>query len=118
VKNIRSRQKMTKDENTKTRREFLHSVGEAGGSAAVYQAMISMGLLMPGDAVGAELRNQWEARANQLNGGVKPTIAVLGGGISGLCVGYELKKAGFPFYVSSGKAWGAQSYHPFWINRR
>ena len=90
---------MTKDENTQTRREFLHSVGDIGGTAAVYQAMISMGLLMPGDAAGAELRNQWVARANQITTEVKPTVAVLGGGISGLCVGYELKKAGFPFFV-------------------
>ena len=90
---------MIKDENTQSRREFLHSVGDIGGTAAVYQAMISMGLLMPGDAAGAELRDQWEARANQLTTGVKPTVAVLGGGISGLCVGYELKKAGFPFFV-------------------
>ena len=90
---------MTKDENAQTRREFLHSVGDIGGTAAVYQAMISMGLLMPGDAAGAELRNQWVARANQITTEVKPTVAVLGGGISGLCVGYELKKAGFPFFV-------------------
>ena len=84
---------MTKDENTQTRREFLHSVGDIGGTAAVYQAMISMGLLMPGDAAGAELRNQWVARVNQITTVVKPTVAVLGGGISGLCVGYELKKS-------------------------
>ena len=63
---------MTKDENTQTRREVLHSVGDIGGTAAVYQAMISMGLLMPGDAAGAELRNQWVASANQITTEVKP----------------------------------------------
>ncbi|MBV56121.1 MAG: amine oxidase [Gammaproteobacteria bacterium] len=90
---------MTKEKDKQSRREFLHSVGDIGGTVAVYQAMISMGLMMPGEAEGAGLRNQWEARSNQLATETKPTVAVLGGGISGLCVGYELKKAGFPFFV-------------------
>jgi hypothetical protein len=50
---------MTKEEDKQSRREFLHSVGDIGGTVAVYQAMISMGLMMPGEAEGAGLRNQW-----------------------------------------------------------
>ena len=69
---------MTKEEDKQSRREFLHSVGDIGGTVAVYQAMISMGLMMPGEAEGAGLRNQWEARSNQLATETKPTVAVLG----------------------------------------
>ena len=54
------------DGDIQTRREFLHSIGNIGGSAAVYQAMISMGLLMPGDATGAELRDKWASKSSQI----------------------------------------------------
>lgn len=82
-----------------SRREFLIKVGELGGISAVYQAMITMGLLAPGDAQAAATRKQWQRRAAQGISGAKPTVAVLGGGIAGLCVAYELKKAGFPYFV-------------------
>ena len=87
------------DGDIQTRREFLHSIGNIGGSAAVYQAMISMGLLMPGDATGAELRDKWASKSSQISRDIKPTVAVLGAGIAGLCAGYELKKAGFPVFI-------------------
>lgn len=87
-----------------SRREFLHSIGKIGGSAAVYQAMVSMGLLVPGDAKAAVNHERWNARTAQNLEGPLPTIAVLGAGISGLCVAYELKKAGFPFFVIEARA--------------
>lgn len=82
-----------------SRREFLHRVGQLGGVAAVYQAMVGMGLLLSGEAKAGEARQQWDARASQLSNIPKPTIAVLGAGVSGLCVAYELQKAGFPYYL-------------------
>lgn len=67
--------------------------------AAVYQAMITMGLLSSGDAQAAATRTKWQTRSAENFTGPKPTVAVLGGGISGLCAAYELKKAGFPVFV-------------------
>lgn len=72
--------------------------------AAVYQAMITMGLLSSGDAQAAATRKNWQARSSQNLTGPKPTVAVLGGGISGLCAAYELKKAGFPFFVLEARS--------------
>ena len=81
-----------------TRRQFLHRLGEAGGAAAVYQAMLSMGLLVPGDARATVNQQRW--RNQQRNtAAAKPTVAVLGAGIAGLVAGYELKRAGYPVYV-------------------
>ncbi|NKB33249.1 MAG: FAD-dependent oxidoreductase [Pseudomonadales bacterium] len=88
------------EENTKqSRREFLQKIGEIGGTAAVYQAMVSMGLLVSGEAQAGSTRQQWNERSQLLGNVEKPTVAILGGGIAGLCVAYELKKAGFPFYL-------------------
>lgn len=72
--------------------------------AAVYQAMITMGLLSSGDAQAAATRKNWQARSSQNLSGPKPTIAILGGGISGLCAAYELKKAGFPYFVLEARS--------------
>lgn len=90
---------MNRKPRKQSRREFLHRIGGMGGTAAVYQAMTSMGLLVPGDAQAAKARRRWDETSKQALAGPKPTIAILGGGISGLCVAYELKKAGYPFYV-------------------
>ena len=62
----------------------------------MYQAMISMGLLVPGDAQAVQSRKRWDASLQNLSD-PKPTIAVLGAGISGLCIAYELKKPAFRF---------------------
>lgn len=96
---MKKRSRSAANTPSQTRREFLHRVGEAGGMAAVYQAMITMGLLSSGDAQAAATRKNWQARSSQNLNAPKPTIAVLGGGIAGLCAAYELKKAGFPFFV-------------------
>jgi len=90
---------MNKKPKQQTRREFLHAIGGIGGTATVYQAMISMGLLVPGDARAAINLERWKQNSQQSLTAPKPTIAVLGAGISGLCVAWELKKAGFPFFV-------------------
>jgi len=82
-----------------TRREFLQQLGLAGGTASVYQAMLTMGLLVPGNTQAATDRQQWR-EWSQLNAtGPKPTVAVLGAGIAGLAVAYELKQAGYPVTV-------------------
>lgn len=93
-----------KPDQPETRREFLLRIGQAGGTAAVYQAMLSMGLLIPGDAKAATHMQRWRDTAPLLAQGNKPTVAVIGAGISGLCVAYELKKAGIPCYVIEARA--------------
>lgn len=90
---------MNNDNPNQSRREFLHKIGEIGGTAAVYQAMVSMGLLVSGEAQAGSTRLRWNERSAQLGNITKPTVAILGAGISGLCAAYELKKAGFPFYL-------------------
>lgn len=85
--------------SSQTRRQFLHKLGSVGGTSAVYQAMVSMGLLVPGDAQAATNKERWQSKSVQFMEGPKPSVAVLGAGISGLCVAYELKKAGFPVTV-------------------
>jgi len=53
---------MNKKPKQQTRREFLHAIG---GTATVYQAMISMGLLVPGDARAAINRERWKQNSQQ-----------------------------------------------------
>jgi monoamine oxidase len=70
-----------------SRRSFLHRLGAAGGAAAAYSAMVSLGLM----AV--------PARAGPLSLpatlGRGKRVVVLGGGIAGLVATYELERAGF-----------------------
>ena len=87
------------DNKPQSRRQFLHRLGEAGGAAAVYQAMISMGLLVPGDAQALTHQQRWREQTRFSATGPKPTVAVLGAGISGLVAAYELKKSGYPVIV-------------------
>ncbi len=57
-----------------------------------------MGLLVPGNAEANSQQQRW--RDQPFNAGVaKPSIAVLGAGISGLVAAYELKRAGYPVIV-------------------
>lgn len=70
-----------------TRRQFLERIGAAGGSAAVYQTLVALGLL-----TGTE-----QAHALTITP-VKPgsvKVVILGAGLSGLVAAYELGKAGY-----------------------
>lgn len=95
---------MSQDDKTQTRREFLHGIGGLGGTVAVYQAMLAMGLLVPSDARAATNREFWQAHTAHAAASSKPTIAILGAGIAGLCAAYELKKAGYPFYLIEARS--------------
>ena len=70
-----------------TRRHFLNLVGAAGGSTAIYQTSLAMGLMQD---TGARARIEL-AQANRKS----KKVAILGAGIAGLTVAYELQKAGY-----------------------
>ena len=70
-----------------TRRNFLNMVGAAGGSAAVYQMALALGL-MPGAAHGAP-------QLVPPLGTAKRSVVLLGGGLSSLMSAYELERAGY-----------------------
>ncbi|MCY4357599.1 MAG: FAD-dependent oxidoreductase [Gammaproteobacteria bacterium] len=70
-----------------SRREFLTLLGVSGGTAAAILAGTALGLL-PGGAAAATLDLQ-------MAGTEQRRIAILGGGLSGLTVAYELSKRGY-----------------------
>jgi len=70
-----------------SRRNFLHRIGAAGGYAAAYSAMVSLGLMAtPAKAGPLQL---------PATIGAGKSVIVLGGGIAGLTAAYELERAGF-----------------------
>lgn len=74
---------------TFTRRTFLEQLGRVGGSSLVFSAMTSWDL-MAGSA----------GQKPQLSGRpAKSKVLVLGGGLSGMVVGYELGKLGYDYQL-------------------
>ncbi len=73
--------------NNLSRRRFLGLVGAAGGSTAIYQTAMAMGLMQETGPV-AMLDLQSAGPAGKI-------VAVLGAGIAGLTVAYELERAGY-----------------------
>jgi monoamine oxidase len=71
-----------------SRRDFLTRVGQAGGFAATFATMQSLGM-MP---MKAALAQPIEAAPNSGHG---TKVVVLGGGIGGLVSAYELRKLGY-----------------------
>lgn len=70
-----------------TRRGFLNLVGAAGGSVAVYQAAMGLGLMpMVAHAERPDIAPI---------GGKKRSVVILGAGISGLTAAYELTRKGY-----------------------
>src|SRR5215470_13071000 len=72
-----------------TRRRFLEQLGVIGGSSLVMSAMTSLDL-MAGQAGERPVLSGRPARAK---------VVVLGAGVSGLVVGYELGKLGYDFQI-------------------
>src|SRR4029434_6057114 len=72
-----------------TRRRFLGHLGAAGGSSLVMTAMTSWDL-MAGQAVVLRVVSGRQRGAK---------VLILGAGVSGLVVGYELGKLGYDFRV-------------------
>jgi monoamine oxidase len=73
--------------NNLSRRRFLEMVGVAGGSTAVYQTSVAMGILREtGPVARLDLKDVGKARKS---------VAILGAGISGLTIAYELERVGY-----------------------
>ncbi len=70
-----------------SRRQFLEQVGAAGGATAIYQTSRAMGL-MPDTGQVAALNLRHSDKSTK-------RIVVLGAGLSGLTVAYELERAGY-----------------------
>jgi monoamine oxidase len=71
-----------------TRRNFLELVGKAGGAAAVYETMTALGLI--------NLPPVWAGPPDLPPGtGAGKSVLILGAGIGGLTLAYELTRAGF-----------------------
>jgi len=82
-----------------SRRRFLNQVGAAGGSAAVYQMALAMGL-MSGDAKAAGSFDGATPGAGLVptlnrDKGERRSVVLLGGGLSSLMSAYELERAGY-----------------------
>ena len=73
-----------------TRRQLLTRIGTLAGSAALYQAMTTLG-----HAAGTDFKG-----APNLKGAKKGTkILVLGAGLAGMLSAYELRKAGYDVQI-------------------
>ncbi len=73
-----------------TRRQMLHAIGLVGGSAALYQAMTSMGHAAETQFKGPPV----------LDGARKgASVIVLGAGLAGMLAAYELTKAGYKVQI-------------------
>jgi monoamine oxidase len=77
-----------------TRRQFLETVGRAGGAAAAYEAMTAMGLLRLPSAF---------AGVPDLPPGNGKRVLILGAGIAGLTAAYELNKKNYAVTILEAK---------------
>jgi monoamine oxidase len=73
-------------EPTLSRRSLIHLVGKAGGVAAAYRTMAAMGLLAVPQAY---------AGPPELPPGRGRRIVIIGAGIAGMVLAYELRKSGY-----------------------
>ena len=77
--------------NNLSRRDFLSLVGAAGGSTAIYQTSLAMGMM-------TDTGKPANLNLKQVKGERK-SVLVLGAGVSGLTVAYELERAGYKVTV-------------------
>ncbi|MGW1886705.1 flavin monoamine oxidase family protein [Streptomyces sp. NPDC001970] len=85
-----------------SRRNFLRSVGIAGGAGVLYSAMGALGLAPVPDVRAEEYRAPRRSDFT-LTGRNSKTVLILGGGIAGLATAYELGKAGYKCQILEAK---------------
>jgi monoamine oxidase len=76
-----------------SRRQFLSTVGAAGGAGAMFATMGALGLAPTAQA--AEAFRSPQRSDFTLSGRAAAKVVILGGGIAGLASAYELGKAGY-----------------------
>lgn len=87
-----------------TRRKFLHMVGVAGGSAAVYETMVALGMLRTPLAYAGPPKLP-------AGSGAGKSVIILGAGVGGLTAGYEFMKAGYDIQIlEAAKRTGGRSH--------
>ena len=77
-----------------TRRRFLEQLGAVGGSSLVFSTLTSWDLMTASAGQRPELTGK----------PAKSKVVVLGAGLSGMVVGYELGKLGYDFQIQIGRA--------------
>ncbi|MEV0779039.1 flavin monoamine oxidase family protein [Streptomyces sp. NPDC050433] len=85
-----------------SRRNFLRSVGVAGGAGMLYSAMGALGVAPVPDARAEEYRPPRSSDFS-LTGQSGKKVLILGGGIAGLATAYELGKAGYDCRILEAK---------------
>src|ERR1700674_5803096 len=71
-----------------TRRTLINAMAKLGGAGAVYETLAAWEFLRPAPALAGGL-------ALPAQSGAGRTVAILGAGVGGLCVAYELDRAGY-----------------------
>jgi len=80
-----------------TRRKFLQMVGIAGGSAAVYESMVALGMLRTPEAYAGPPKLPAGAGSGK-------SVVILGAGVGGLTAAYELRKADYDVWILEASA--------------
>jgi monoamine oxidase len=75
-----------------TRRGLLDVMARLGGAGAAYETLVALDFLKTPPAMAASL-------GLPDNAGSGRTVAILGGGVAGMCAAYELDRAGFDCVV-------------------
>ncbi|MEE6258998.1 flavin monoamine oxidase family protein [Plantactinospora sonchi] len=91
------------DQSTVSRRGFLRAVGASGGAGAMLATMGALGLA-PGPASAAPPFRAPTRADFSLSGRSCARVVILGGGVAGLAVAYELGKAGYDCTVLEARA--------------
>ncbi|MEO3744473.1 FAD-dependent oxidoreductase [Plantactinospora sp. B5E13] len=91
------------DQSTVSRRGFLRAVGVSGGAGAMLATMGALGLAPTASSATPPFRAPSRADFS-LTGRSSSRVVILGGGVAGLAVAYELGKAGYDCTVLEARA--------------
>ena len=102
---LKAQQEGQMEKTGATRRELLTAIGMAGGTAALYQAMTTMG---------HAAETQYAGPPDLSGARAGASVLVLGAGLAGMLAAYELNKAGYKVRIleyqnrAGGRNWSLQ----------